>query len=612
MKLKTQHRFLTISPQDLDAKARTMRFPFSSETTVDRAWGGEVLVHDPASVRLQRLNSRAQLLFNHDVNDVIGVVEHAQIGGDRRGYATVRFAKTARAEEILSMVQDGILANVSFAYRIHAAEETPGNTVYRVTDWEPLEVSIVTVPADPSVGVGRSFVDDEIEVRIERTASTPADVADPQPAFNAVTQEVIRMDMQVPAAVQNAEVRNDGTEIERLRIKTINTLARQHKVDDKTRDEWIDAGTTGDEAAQKVLDILAERSRSNPQTEAKVGLSSKEIKNYSLMRAIQAAADKNWNKAGLELEVSREIAKRMNRMPDEYSFFVPFEVQQRDVQKRDLTVGTAGAGGYLVETQNVGFVELLRNRSVAFNVGARRLSGLQGNLTIPKQSAAATAYWLSTEATAITESQQTFAQISMSPKTVGAYTEISRQLLLQSSPDAEGLVTSDLANVVALAVDLAVLNGSGASGQPTGILNTAGIGAVTGTSLDYADVLEFQTDVAAANVVPASGAYVTTPAVAALMMQRARFTSTDTPLWEGNIWDGRMSGFRAMSSNQIPAATMLFGDFSQVVVGEWGVLEIAINPQANFPAGIIGVRAMYSVDVAVRYASAFSAASSIT
>jgi HK97 family phage major capsid protein len=240
------------------------------------------------------------------------------------------------------------------------------------------------------------------------------------------------------------------------------------------------------------------------------------------------------------------------------------------------------------------------------------LSGLQGNVTLPTQTGGGTAYWLTNEATAITESQQTLGQLSMTPKNVGAYTEISRQLMMQSSPAADMLVMNDLSRVLALAIDLAALEGSGASGQPTGISNTGSIGAVTGTSLAYAGILEFQTDVAAANALAGNCAYVTTPAVAALLATRQRFSSTDTPLWNGNVLDGTMSGFRAMSTNQLTAASMIFGDFSQVVIGEWGMLELALNPYANFTAAISGVRAIQTVDVGIRYAGAFSRATSIT
>jgi len=191
---------------------------------------------------------------------------------------------------------------------------------------------------------------------------------------------------------------------------------------------------------------------------------------------------------------------------------------------------------------------------------------------------------------------------------------VSRQLLLQSSPAADQIVAADLLAVCALAADAGVINGSGASGQPTGILQTGGIGSVTGTSLAYAGILEFQSDVLASNALvdPAAAGYVTTSAVAALLAARYKVANTYSPLWDGNLLDGAINGFRAMSSAQVPAATMIFGDWSSVVVGEWGVLEVSVNPFANFQAGIIGVRCMYSMDVAVRHAASFSVASSIT
>jgi HK97 family phage major capsid protein len=277
-----------------------------------------------------------------------------------------------------------------------------------------------------------------------------------------------------------------------------------------------------------------------------------------------------------------------------------------------LLVATGSAGGFLVQTDNVGFIEMLRNVSVAFRMGSRRLSGLQGNVMVPRQTGAATAVWLANEASTITESQQVFSQLALSPKNVGAYTEISRQLTLQSSPDAESIVTADLAAVVALAVDLAVIAGSGAAGQPTGIITTAGIGGVTGTAIAFAGILEFQTDVAGANVAPVRGGYVTTPAVAALLIQRVKYASTASPLWEGSVWEGNVQGFPALSSLQIPTANILFGDWDKVIVAEWGVLEIEVNPYANFQAAILGVRAIYTVDVGLRIPAAFSLATTVT
>ncbi|MBK7813868.1 MAG: phage major capsid protein [Rhodocyclaceae bacterium] len=272
---------------------------------------------------------------------------------------------------------------------------------------------------------------------------------------------------------------------------------------------------------------------------------------------------------GYEREVSDQLVRAGGRETRTgSSFLVPTSL----ALSRDLTVGTASAGGYLVGTENVTFIDALRNRSICAAMGATFMAGLKGNVTIPKQTAAATAQWLANEGTAITESQQTLGQVALTPKNVGAYTEFSRQLLMQSNPAVDRLIMDDLAKVIGLAVDAAAINGSGASGQPTGILNTAGIGSVSGTSLGYTGCMGLVSTLGTANALDESGSvgFVTTPTVAALLMQRQRFTSTDSPVWEGNLLDGTVAGLRAMSSNGMPSATMLAGNWQDLVIGESG------------------------------------------
>lgn len=592
----------------------TLSFPASSEEPVERWYGNEVLSHEAGAVRLQRATSGAMpLLFNHDVNDPIGMITGARIEGGRLMTDAVLFT-TARAAEVRQMIEGG-LRNVSLAYRINVIEEDKKTETFRVTDWEPYEVSIVTVPADPTVGIGRG-AETEYEVRMIRASHQALSAANKEASMAEDKKEAASVAVS-ESRITSPEIESaraaSAVELEKRRVKAIENLCRANKLDDKYREHWVTTGLSIEDVSDDILRILEERGRTNPQPLSKIGMGEKETQRFSLARAITACAEKNWTNAGFELDCSRTVAQRLNQVPNPNRFFVPFEVMERPTQgRRDLTAGAAGAGGYLVETQNVGFIEMLRNRSVAFRMGARRLSGLVGNVTVPRQSVAGTAYWLANEATAITEGQQTFVQVALAAKNVGAYTEISRQLLLQSSPSAEGIVSDDLAQIVALAADLAVLNGSGAAGQPTGIINTAGIGSVTGTTLGFSGILDFQTDVAGSNVMPARGGYVTTPAVSALMMQRVKFANTASPLWEGNVWDGQMCGYPAMSSNQVPTANMLYGDWNEVIVGEWGVLEIEVNPYANFQAGIVGVRAIYSMDVAVRRAFAFALATVIT
>ena len=329
-----------------------------------------------------------------------------------------------------------------------------------------------------------------------------------------------------------------------------------------------------------------------------------------MLKAVRAMVDRDWSQAGFEREVHQAICKRagVSEAPNG-GFYLPYEVQ-----KRDLTAGTPSAGGYLVATDNLGgsFIDLLRNRTLLARLGATMLTGLQGNVTIPKLTAGGTAYWLTNEATAITESDQTLGQLALSPKNVGAYTEVSRQLMMQSSPAADAMIMNDLAKVLGVAIDLAGFEGSGASGQPTGISATAGIGSVTGTTIAYSGIVEFQTDVAWLQR-PGRELRLRHHAVGRRPAQAARqVASTYSPIWEGNILDGNVDGFKAASTLQLTAASMIFGDFSQVVIGEWGMLELALNPYANFAAAISGIRAIQTVDVGVRYAGAFSRATSIT
>lgn len=647
-------------------KPTRLTFPASSETPVDRWFGTEILRHDDKAIRMDRLNAgAAPLLFNHKWDDPVGMIDGARVK-DGRLYVDAHFFDTDRAREVAAMVEGG-MRNVSIGYELYTVEEDTKRNTYTATDWGVLEVSFATVPADPSVGVGRSTADDAKPVTVrkaeepaplapiagaalppqlakatpivaavravawaseeqERAAYRAAIAASSPPAAPAAPERKTMTVETQAAAGTNADQATEtraaqprqgpsALDLEKARTRGIENLCKASAIDDNIRDHWIGTGLSLDDVSDEILAIVQERGKRNEgKTAAALGLSDKETQRFSMFNAIRAVADKNWSHAGFELECSREIAKRLNKITDPNKFYVPVEVQQRALpMRRDLTVASASGGGYLVETANMSFIELMRNRSVVYSMGARRLAGLVGSVTVPKQTGAATAVWLSSESATATESAQTFGQMAMSPKSVGAYTEISRQLMLQSSPDAEGIVSSDLATVCALAIDVGALRGAGSGGEPQGVVGTSGVGSVTGTSLAAAGVLEFQSDVAAGNLLTDSFGYVTTPAVAALLMVRPELPTTGTTrLWQGSMLNGSLFGMRAMASSQMSSATMLAGDFSQIVIGEWGVLEVEVNPYANFQAGIIGVRAMVSIDVGVRYGAAFSYASSIT
>lgn len=599
----TLQRSFTVERKAVNEESRTIELAFASETPYERWWGIEVLDCTATAMRMGRLTSGGPLLCDHDTRDHIGVIESVQLGADRVARAVVRFGKSARAEEVFRDVVDGIRRNVSVGYQIHAATlvETKDDTdTYRVTDWEPFEVSLVSVPADASVGIGRSAQDQSPVIPLPTflkestvTTATPETVTLAAPA---ITSE----DVQKRVAAERAQVRD------------MVALGEVHERfgGRKLASEAIEKGESLDALRAHIMNAMtAAQKGSTPPT--LLDLSKKETQRYSVFKAIRALTDKNWSGAEFERECHDAILKRTGLQEAVHNgFYMPVDIQQRD-----LTVGAPTAGGNLVGTdlQPQSFIDILRARSRAAQLGMTMLTGLVGNVAIPKLTGPSTAYWLTNEATAITESNATFGQLALAPKTLGAYTELSRLLMLQSTPAAEALVMNDFAKVMALAIDLAVFEGSGASGQPTGISQTGSIGSVTGTSLALAGCIEFQTDLATGNALADNCAYITTPAVAGLLKGRARIASTDSlTLWSGSVLEGQIEGFKATTSTQLTAASMIFGDFSQVVLAEWGMLEIALNPYAQFSTAISGIRAIQTVDVGVRQAAAFSRATSIT
>lgn len=625
-----------------DGEVTRLSFPASSELPVERWWGEEVLSHEEGAVRLDRAKRGAMpLLFNHNMDDPIGVVDAARVE-DGRLMVDAHLFSTQRGTEIASML-DGGLRNVSIGYRINVVEEDKKTNRFTATDWEPYEVSVVTVPADPTVGIGRKLGGDEIAVRMVRPpppkdGTTESSIeARPErassfspPAVTATRKEPSMADNSAAAgaSAENTDqivesgTTTDPVDYERKRKEAIRKLCVANKLDERYERAWISNGDDLNKVADDLIQIIQERSKTSPQSVAHLDLSKADTRRYSLMRALRAAANNDWSDAGLELEANKEISKRLDRTPkSRAAFFVPLDVLMKNLPvttvgaKRDMTAAGASGSNYLVSTDNqpASFIDLLRNTSVALRMGVTRLGGLKGNVTIPKMTAGNTAYWLTDENTQITESQPTLGQLSLSPKNVAALTEVSHQLMSQSTPDAETLLLTSIARDIGLAVDIGILRGSGSSGQPTGIVTTGSIGGFTGTSLAAAGVLDAQADVAAANALYPGCGYVTTPAVAGLLMARPELPSTGTTrLWQGNMLEGSIFGFPAMSSAQMASATMLFGWWQSVILAEWGVLELMLNPFSDFTRGLSAVRGWYTCDVGVRYAGAWSYSSSIT
>lgn len=314
--------------------------------------------------------------------------------------------------------------------------------------------------------------------------------------------------------------------------------------------------------------------------------------------------------AAFEIEASNAVAKQLGRELTT-SIFVPAEVLEMPLDlaaaRRSLSTEVPGKGGYLVNVENMGFIDILRNRSVALAMGARTISGLVGNGVAIRQTGKPTVTWQSGEGTSVTAGDQNLGQLSMTPKTVIAVTDVSEQLLRQASPSAEQFVMADLAADVAIdGVDNAVIHGLGGA-QPLGIKNVPGIASgQDAASATYAKILAFVSTAGGANAIKSNPGFVTNTAGASVLMQRQRFSGTDTPLWTGNMMDGQCVGLRSMSSEQIASGNLIFGSWGEVVIADWGVLETAMDHSGTrFNQAQVGIRAMWMVDVLVRYPQAF-------
>lgn len=371
-----------------------------------------------------------------------------------------------------------------------------------------------------------------------------------------------------------------------------------------------------------------------------LGLSDKDVRQFSIVRLLNARANPTdkaaQDAAGFELECSAEAQKINGRDGGQVrGVTIPAEVLRAPLigsvrssygamglagrEKRDLLVGTTTAGGHTVATDLLGasFIEILRNQLSVMAAGATMLTGLVGNVAIPRQTGAATGYWVA-ENGAPTESQQAFDQVTMAPKTVGAFTDISRRLLLQSSIDIEAFVRMDLAKIIALAIDLGALNGSGASNQPTGILQTSGIGSVAigtnGGALTWDAVVDLESAVGTANADAATASYITNAKLRGRMKKTAELGNTaNIPIWRNN----EVNGYQAIASNQVPGnltkgsgtalSALLFGNFADLLIGMWGGLDLIVDPYTGSTAGTVRTVALQDVDVAVRRVASFAA-----
>lgn len=608
-----QKRFAKIG--EIDSEKRTIELAFSSDAEIERFPGVvEVLDHRAEAVELDRLNDGGAFLFNHDWDEVIGVVENARIDSDGKGRATVRFGSSADAEEKWRDVQDGILRHISVGYRIKEVkltEQREDADVYTVQRWEPYEISLVSVPADHSVGIGRS----------QSTIQQP-------PTESTTMFKRTSLLMQAPnegggSAAPAAPVapnidlvaeRNAARTDEQNRVRTIIEAGKKYNMGDLAQ-EAVVTGKSVDEARQLFLEELNKRNAAIQDASRPVGLSEKEARSFSFLKLVRALSAEPSDKATreaarFELEACAAAADQItHRSPK--GTMIPVDVLRIPMGERSSnTVSVKTGTGYISGGANMvdntlltsSFVDLLRNRTVIMQLGTP-LAGLVGNVDIPTQTQGASGYWIGEDADA-TKDDIDFGIIQLRPKTVANYGEITRRMLMQSSMDVEALFRADLARGLAIAMDSAGFYGDGTGNAPIGIKSTANINGVNfaGVQPTYAELVEMETAIDQDNALAGALAYVGNTSLRGHAKTTLKFSGIDGTLWEpGNT----LNGYRTEITNQVTSGDVFFGNFADLLIGMWGGLEITVDPYTHSTKGRLRIVAMQDVDFLVRRPASF-------
>lgn len=575
---------------------RRVEMSVSSELEVERSFGRELIVHTEETLDLKFLRSgNAPLLLDHDPERQIGVIESVNLDSSaRRLRATVRFGRGALASEVYQDVLDRIRSNVSIGYKVRRMErDQDRQDLFRVIDAEIMEVSIVSLPADPSVGVGRS-----VEVSDNAT-------------IKPIEKEVPIMEQQ--NHIDLDQVRAEAAAERSKEINEIVGLAAKHN-QRAFADEAIRQGMSLAQFRGALLDKIADK----PLDVADVELTPKEERQYSLINAIRSAQTGRFD--GFEREVSEELAKRYGKEPR--GFYVP-----SSIFKRDLTVGTNTAGGFLKPTDHLGgeFIDALRANLVISSLGARMMQGLKGDVAIPALNAKTSVGFVAENTAPGAEGAPTFRQVTMSPKTLVQYVDISRKLSMQSDPSVEQVIRDDLTRQFAAKIDEVAIEGGG-SNEPTGITQTSGIGSVAmgtnGGAVTYAKLVDLEKEVAIDNALAGNLAYLTNPKVVGAMRQTPRQASGV----EGNFIlndSNTLLGYSVASSTLVPSdltkgtssgvcSAVIFGNFNDLMIGMFGGLDVLVDPYTGSATGATRIAMYQDIDVAVRHAESFAAILDIT
>jgi len=604
LKLTNQKRELTIPVQAINEDARTIEVAFCSETPVSRIIDDElyyeILLCGEENVDLRRLNNKGAVLFNHDRDKLIGAVVEARMDSDRVGRATLRISNVGMGSTMWGMIQEGILSHVSIGYNIFDYRMDGNNIV--VTNFEIYEVSLVTVPADETVGVGRSLdntalrevLKDELqEVHEDESLNSNNNTIDEERLMEEKEgMEETSLDNESYDIKEALEVDNDenvGVEPEELNSNDPIETEDKRDIDDKA--EHPEEMEDEDEKERK-------RELTSIGQVLKVDVSEAIEKGISVTDFKRSLNNKN-NPNDKEIKMEKTVINGLIRSAAEGKPFEGARIEVPVSQLRATSTAPATGGALVKEVYVDSYIDVLRANSIFAQLPIQTFSGLEGegNLVLPKLASDFTLMFdFIDEGADSPLVDANFEKLILKPKTFSGSVPITRTLI-KSADTAERYVQDAMVRGAGLKLEKEILSEIVTS-APNDTLTAA---------ITQKDVQEALAVLAAANVRVDSVVAVVHPTTAAVL--RSTLVGSNTAakyMIEGFRFEAWLcDSVRVIESTQVAAGQIIFGDFSNVVLASWGGLTVDRDDTTLRASQGIVLRTFAYIDHAVAHEEAF-------
>lgn len=633
------------SIKNANTETQTIPMTFAAPYYVERWYGILVLDYSPQAIILDRWKQGAPYLMDHNTEDQRGIILEGDLINSKLN-GKVKFSRSERGKELYQDIVDKIRPYTSMGFDIldikeMTPEEMPDDLknmaiekqlpVFYVSKWMPFEGSSVALPANPEVGVQYDYYDgktpEEVKILSEKFGLQKLEQKQQQITINKEAQ-MSESAVQTQEQLQELQNKRKATFLNFGKAYENRVAGGKNTIEKLAEDTAVMFVSETDESAERKFRgalFTKVQDKENLETPiSMVGMTEKNKEQYSIMRVIRHLVDGK-EELGIEKDIHEEILKKKGGMTNKTgSICLPMDIFTRRVQytpellnlmrargmrseRFDQVVGTPSLGGYLVGTEHRAqdFIEYYYNLLIE---GFTILPGLQQNIDIPKQVGGSTISIPASEGGGFLETSITFGQLLLSPKEIGAFVEITRKLLVQSSPAIDALVSLDLMRQMALKTNKLALFGTGATGEPLGVFNTSGVGTFPGAGISRSAALEAMADIGSANVV-GTLKWLCNNATKALLMGRDQTAGYGQWLMDDQ---GVMVGFEDICSEQMAANYLALGKWDEVVVGQFGSMEILYDRNTLSNSGGLRIAVYDLIDCGLKHPGAVSYASDVS